>query len=430
MKGFPNQVAELTTLTRALKVMLDLLDAGKNPKDDGILGEALIRKAVLGTAHSEIPIEEYLAQQRALTRKSDQSYRTRARGLRELFRVLGLIDDSGTSVVISSAGRQIAALGSDALKPEGLRLWRTAIVRMTHEGGDKELSHPYQVLLRLVAKHPGITRAKCALALEAKNDSNAELDRISALSQLREDEIIKQIRITKSNWDNAKKILPRFAEQLGDVRKTDNQKFYLADAPGTSGDVTEEQTQPKPKPQAGPRKPKQASPVTAGTIAKAATMDGWDEAADVDETQLDPAALKQRKEKLQARLHRHNLIVQKVAKTLEAEGGKLFENPFDCLALFERYGLLLEMKSLDGTEQDEIARVRDALAQLLYYLAFVTEPLAKERAVKKVACFEKKPTHAHLGWLEMNDILVIWCDGTGFDGTPRAKKDLSGHFGF
>jgi hypothetical protein len=63
-----------------------------------------------------------------------------------------------------------------------LRLWRAAILNMTHQGGDATLSHPYQVMLKLVANRPGITRAKCALALEAKDDSPEELNRITVLS--------------------------------------------------------------------------------------------------------------------------------------------------------------------------------------------------------------------------------------------------------
>ena len=216
MKGFPNQVAELPTLTRAMALIANLLAHDKDPKDDGVFGEALIKKGILGTGHKTISVAEYLAAQKKKTRASDQSYRTRARGLRELFRVLDVIDDSTTGVRLTESGRRIAALDVP-LSPEGIRLWRGVILQMTHDGGDGERSHPYQVLLRLVASRPGITRAKSALALEAKNDSTEELERIAELSDLSEEDILDAIHVTKSNWDNAKKILPRFAEQLGDV---------------------------------------------------------------------------------------------------------------------------------------------------------------------------------------------------------------------
>ena len=427
MKGFPNQVAELPTLTKAMVVMANLLAQGKNPKDDGVFGEALIRTGVLGTGHKPIPVEEYLATQKKKPKVSDQSYRTRARGLRELFRVLGLIHDSSDRISATIAGHQIAGL-DDPTSPAGLQLWRNVILQMTHDGGDGESSHPYQVLLRLVAKRPGITRAKSALALEAKNDSDEELDRITALSDLGEDKILEAIHVTESNWDNAKKILPRFAEQLGDVFKGEGQQFFLADAPG-SGDDTLSETEPHTR-APSTRRPKSASAVNANTIAKSGTSEGWDEADEIDESQLDPEALRACREKLRDRLHRHNLIVQRLAALVEQEGGKLFENPFDCLAGFDSHGLLAEVKSLDGTPSDEVSRVRDALAQLLYYEAFVTEPLIDDRMVKKVACFEKKISEPHVQWLQKNNISVIWCDGDRFDGTAYAKDQLSGHFGF
>ena len=49
MKGFPNQVSDLETLSSALKVLVELKQAGKNPRDDGVFGEALIRQGILGT---------------------------------------------------------------------------------------------------------------------------------------------------------------------------------------------------------------------------------------------------------------------------------------------------------------------------------------------------------------------------------------------
>ena len=146
--------------------------------------------------------------------------------------------------------------------------------------------------------------------------------------------------------------------------------------------------------------------------------------------EVDPEALKAQKAKTRKRLKRHNIIVQRLAKELEAEGAELFENPFDCLACFHDEGLLVEVKSLDGTEMDEKARVRDALAQLLYYESFVTRPLIKKRAVRKVACFEKKISDAHIDWLQASDIYVIWSTEGVFDGTAEAKKELSGHIGF
>ena len=61
MKGFPNQVSDLDTLASALHVLIELNDGGRNPKDDGVFGEALIRRGVLRTGYTPIPVEKYLA---------------------------------------------------------------------------------------------------------------------------------------------------------------------------------------------------------------------------------------------------------------------------------------------------------------------------------------------------------------------------------
>lgn len=427
MKGFPNQVSQLNTLTEALRVLMDVKQKGINPKDDGFYGEALIVRGVLGTGHKPIPVKRYLAQQKAKKRKSDQSYRTRARGLRELFRVLGLIVVGETEITVTPAGKRIASFAGTELSSEAMTVWRARIVNMTHDGGDNEVSHPYQVLLRLVARYPGITRAKCALALEAKNDSDCELSRIIKLAALEEDKIREAIGVTKSTWDNAKKILPRFAEQLNDVQKVGDE-FYLGDAPGILKDSPAEEEKGTSTKMA--RRPKSASSVTADSIAKAGTVETWDESRELEEKGVPPEAVKARKDKLRLRLKRHNQIVQKMALQLESEDADLYENPFDCLACFSDEGLLFEVKSLDGSERDEVSRVRDALSQLLYYESFVTRALVKKRALRKIACFEHKISGAHIEWLQSVNIYVIWNRKSGFEGTEEAKLELEGHFGF
>jgi len=85
MKGFPNQVADLGKLATAMQCIVRLVDAGKQAKDDGVFGKELVRAGVAGAGHSPQPVEEYIRSQ--LRKKpSDQSFRTTARGLRELFR--------------------------------------------------------------------------------------------------------------------------------------------------------------------------------------------------------------------------------------------------------------------------------------------------------------------------------------------------------
>ena len=111
---------------------------------------------------------------------SRQSHRTTTRGLRELY-PLGFIDDTGPAVRILPLGRQVADLATQPINEESRRSWHNAFWDLRNENSDGT-SHPYRVLLRLVERKPGISRAKCALALEAKNDSVDELNWISALA--------------------------------------------------------------------------------------------------------------------------------------------------------------------------------------------------------------------------------------------------------
>ena len=416
--------------------LVNLVDARARARDDGVFGEALVRAGVAGTGHTPRDIEQYIREQRAKA-ASDQSFRTTARGLRELYRLLRFINDTDRDapVEVTALGRQAAAFAGRPLGNEQLRFWRRAILDLRHTGGG-DVSHPYQVLLRLVARKPGITRAKCALALEARNDSPEELDRIVALADLPEDQIRARIGVTKSNWDNAKKVLPRFAEQLGDVIKT-GENYRLADAPGRADAGEAEPARGRVEPahravparaeavagdrrEGGVRAPRTSRAVTIG---RAATADDWDEVQIPPD--LDPVAAAEAARLRRERLRRHNLIVQELARRLTAAGARLFEDPFDVLALVDATGILSEVKTLDGTEADERDRVQEALAQLLYYEGFVTQPVVGEAPIRKIACFERATSEPHRQWLNRQGIGVIWKERDGF-GLDALARDFLG----
>lgn len=419
MKGFPNQVAELPKLSKAMDCICRLTDRGEQAKDDGIFGEDLVRAGVAGTGHRPIPVERYLREQRKKT-KSNQSFRTTARGLRELFRLLRFIDDSGPNVVVTEAGRQAASFADQPLSDEQLAFWRRIIRNMTHAGEDHTESHPYQVLLRIVARKPGITRAKCALALEAKDDSQAELDRITELADLSQNEIIQRLGITKPNWDNAKKVLPKFAEQLGDVIRTGD-SYNIADAPGRAN-VGAAAPLAAGAVRAAARAPRTSRAVTPDTIGRAATAKDFDEFAATGE--VDQAAAAEGIRSRRSRLRRHNLLVQRLAARLAAAGGQLYEDPFDVLALIGVVGILSEVKTLDGSEADERDRVLEALGQLLYYQAFLLPAAAGQASVRMVACFERRISNDHIRFLNQQNIAVIWQAGGGFAGDALAANFL------
>ena len=422
MKGFPNQVADLAKLAKAIKIIQELLSEDKNPKNDGVYGEALVRADIIRTGHTPLPIEEYLNSQK-LKPLSNQSHRTLARGLKELFRILDLIKIKEEAIELTPKGEKIASIANQPLNEITRDIWRNIIIQMQHKSVDETASHPYQVLLRLIARCPGITRAKCALALEAKDDSDEELNRILNLVPKDENEIISTIRTTKNNWDNGKKILPHFAEQLNDVWK-EGQQFYL-------NPLEENLPQGTPAQKADsslPRKRRGASLVTADTIAKAGMEDSFDEKEEEYSSET-PESIKEKHLKIKKRLFRHNKLVKQVASILESKSAKLYEYPFDCLACFTQLGFLIEVKTLDGTEADEVDRVRDALSQLLYYESFVITSFVKEEHVIKIACFENKISNKHIEWLAKSGILTIWANNNNsFEMEEKNKQILEKYF--
>ena len=142
---------------------------------------------------------------------------------------------------------------------------------------------------------------------------------------------------------------------------------------------------------------------------------------------LDPRAAAAAADLRRDRLRRHNLLVRKLASRFERSGTSLFEDPFDLLAVAGRVGILAETKTLDGSVEDERDRVRDALAQLLYYEAFVTTPVAGGAAIHKVAFFEQPISDDHVKWLNQSRIAAIWIADGKFAGDALAAGILGNY---
>jgi len=117
------------------------------------------------------------------------------------------------------------------------------------------------------------------------------------------------------------------------------------------------------------------------------------------------------------------MLVQRVAGICEGKGATLFEDPYDCLANFAPARLLMEAKTLDGTDSDEIHRVREALAQLLYYESFATNPVETGTPVIKIAVFELPISARHAVWLAQSSIHVLSINVDGKFACTQATAD-------
>jgi hypothetical protein len=108
---------------------------------------------------------------------------------------------------------------------------------------------------------------------------------------------------------------------------------------------------------------------------------------------------------------------------LDEQGYELFEDPYDVLGRRDAAPTILaEAKTLDGQESDEIAQVRAALAQILYYDNLSVASHLKSRGLLNIALFSSRISAKHTTLLEAMRIAVCWIR----DGQLFATGESSG----
>lgn len=414
MKGFPNQVTKIDKLTNALSVLSRIIDDG-DAYDDDSLGEALLAAGVINPGHGYSDIPAYLEATRSKP-PSNQSHRTSARGIREFLSRAGLINTDHGVLELTTAGDRLLQVHGSNDQDRFVAEWKVIARNISAIDNEGRLSHPYRVMLRMLSARPGTPRAYCALALEAGDDSEEELQRVIGLLDLNDESaIISTIGTTKSNWDNAKKILPSIAEQIGDVARVQN-GLVVVDAESYNDPVYEPAVE-----RVTSRK------VTANTIATTKVPEQSDEVTPMVEANL--VSLAEAITKRADRNLRHNTLVQLFASQLLGETVELWEGLFDCLAVDNATAILAEMKTLDGSVVDEVHQVRTAVSQLFYYEWFALPPEVSEANLPliKVAVFEKVPTERHIAWMESLEVRVVWLHDSMFMAPGFSKESLSGH---
>jgi len=339
----------------------------------------------------------------------NQGTRTFARDLRRFFLLAGLLTRDHDGVLcVSSLGRQLVRHEADAR--ESMPVWRTALgLVVLANNADGTVAHPYKILLRLVGERPGIQAAKLALALEARDDSEEEFARIRALADRPWDEVRLELGISEHQARNATKILPAIARQLDDLR-ADGDGYTLVARANVQRRVRRERRR---REQLGNRR------VTPETIARAPTFQG----RPPDEQGFANPVLTAEMRRL--RLTEHQRLVRSFADILDEQGYELFEDPYDILG---RRGagptLLAEVKTLDGQEADEIAQVRAALAQILYYDNLSVPPHLKPNGLLNVALFNRRISEKHSAFLEAMRISVVWITGDQLFATGESFARL------
>lgn len=411
MKNFPHQINQLEKLLHSLTIFADLEAEGRSLADDGTVGEALATAGIYAFREKNMPLEERLAVERAKP-ASSQGMRTCARDLRRFFSLLDFlhrtVDDD-----FEVTPKAQALLAADDLQ-ERNRQFRAALINLALQQ-DENVSHPYRILLRLVEARPGLPVEFLGLALEPEDDSDQEFQRLLELIDEHDwIDVCQIIEVSDHQARNSIKILPALARQLADIYEKDG-KYYRT---GTTATATSAPAESIPRGRPRPRH------VTAAEIAsQGATERERDDPRSVVAQDLEAirAAIHIR----QVRTARHNGIVKELAELLEQAGCVLLEFPFDCLGIGQALSVLAEVKTLDGSPEDELLQLRDCLAQLLYYERFDIPVAINRTTLKKVAVFESRVSTEHQAFLEDQDCLVLWQENNTFTGTARGLALLS-----
>lgn len=363
-----------------MAVMAELASRGEDPSDTNVLGYELARQLVhrfagfdYGLEGSELhaALEARISEERSKTSTS-QGALASARDALRLAKLLGWLNENGMPTQI---GRGIASgeIQGDLLD----EVIRASWLEMSVEDA-RGVSHPMKLLLRLVGDMEFAGRQGMEAALAAANDSDEEYERVRALSQLpREVRAMAYGAATDASMDNAIKVLPKVAEELGFIelaggvfRLTDLGREQVVGAPDDAGE-----------------------PAPAGRGRRRAMP--WSPAErDNEDSELGAVAIRAAAEQREAaqrlleRSRRHERLVDSVARLIGRASLHYHPQTYDLLGVPVDDSLpilLWEAKTVDG---DEAKQSRLALSQLAYYEYFEVRPSWPGREVVRLAVFD------------------------------------------
>ena len=382
MKNFPHQTTQFSKLRATLRAIRGLNESGADSSDDGVLGDRLALDQVHrfrdhdygDVTNFNVRIIEQLREEHDKP-KANQGSRTAARENRKTLRYLGWLQNEGIGLTIAGEALLASADGSD----EEMDILGPAVAQIKVPDGEGRISHPVQHLLRLVDSVAYDSRDGMELALEATNDTDDEYRRIKAMAQLAPDALRQQLLnsgVSKYSIDNARKILPAFAENSGLISRDGDGRYEWTSAGRL---LARHELVPAADGQsAGTRR--RSAPLTATTdpskvgrsriIAAAALSEGSSEA------RRRAAAL------VSERTERHQQLLRTTAAHCSAR--KYWEDSlsYDLVVDSGNETLvdLIEAKTIDGDAHNQ---VRLALGQLLDYEYFVVARQFPGRTIVK-----------------------------------------------
>lgn len=424
MKNFPHQYSGVAKVKATLQTIADLGNAGADPMDDGVLGYELVSRGIYTFGGSSYLSSAALAKRISAEKKkpnSKQGPRTAAREGRRTHRFLGFLSVGGQ---VTDAG--VEWLGTTSGSDAERRLLAGALLAGQLIDAQGNSSHPARILLRLVAdKGTFHTRDGMELALEAKDDSEGEYQRITGLLAQPKGQRRAALGVGESKMKDAVKILPALAVQAGLLQEVPPRTYSLTQrgiellkaATEVAIDVSADDPGGVGPP---PGSSSQQSLVTPDTAAK--YTPGVFAQPQSPEEQADAARLRFE------RTEQHQALVRDVAKSLPPTG-ELHEDrlSYDLLWLPpEGTGVLFEVKTVN---RDGHTQVRQALGQLLYYDYFVVQPTWPTREVAKAVVTDRTVHDSLAAYLDAHGVGLFRWEGSLIAENSSAEAILGNDLG-
>ncbi|HVE45893.1 MAG TPA: hypothetical protein VNA57_03980 [Acidimicrobiales bacterium] len=412
MKNFPHQYNDLRKLRATLETVRDLNEAGQDADDDGVLGYALARRRIYGfrgldytgdAAAVEVRVEGRIVEDEQKP-SGKQGARTAAREMRRTLRYLRWLDADGTELTPAGEALLETAEGSD----EEQILMQQAIASIAVADRDGRISHPVQVLLKLVDEVDLDSRSGMELALEAVDDSVGEFRRVAALAELDEDARVAALEAldwTTSQLANAVKILPAFAEQSGLMTTDGTGRYILTDAGRRALGRAVIRTPPEP-PAAGRRRRRPRRRATTVRTRNAAQVGRSRRLGAAERRALTPEEQAAAAELLYERTERHQELVRTAAAACREADFYEDAAAYDLLIDLDRAEplVLSEVKTISG---DAAVQIRAAVGQILFYEHFAVAEQFPDRAVRRLVVVDERVDEELAAFLEAHEIGLI-----------------------
>lgn len=401
MKNFPNQASDFLRLRATLRTLSDLVELGSDVFDDAVFGYELARRghytfrSFENGAHDITGALTDRITQEMTKHPSKQGARTNAREMRRTLSALGWLTETGR---VTQEGQALLASAPGSWDERSLLAAGLLDLQITDAAGT---SHPVRIMLELLSVAPSLHRDGLELALEARNDSTAELSRVQSLYRLPATIRHGELRATKVQINNAVKIFPTLAKTAGLV--VENQAGRLILSPDGAAVIGQAPAEARRR----VRAPRVARAIRTRRAVDASTVAprvGVPHPA----IPLTPEQQARADQLLRERTDRHQDLVRATARMISAPG-QMYEDPysFDLLFVAEDRSLplaLFEMKSIEG---DAPVQVRLAVGQLSYYHYFEVSPEWPERAVVEIAVFDDGIGRDLAGYLASEGIAAV-----------------------